>query len=359
MQYMSRFQWFVVIVVLALLTLWYTSHGLEGFLGMGGGNSVKKPRIFVSVASYRDKECMETLVDMFAKAKYPERVYVGVCEQNTDDAGEDCKPSKFKYHKNVRRITIPHGEAKGPTYARYLCSTLFRGEEYFMQIDSHSTFVNKWDDIVIAEHAKCPNPSRSVLSTYPHDRNAYGINETSVPIMCGSQWDSQGVPTFTATIKSYTDFHGKPKPVPFMSGGFVFAPGSLVKDVPFDPYLDHIFQGEEVLYSARTWTTGYDIFCPSKNVVLHHYYRNGEGKSKDGKKEEKSAKFWDDIKGWHGGQQESMHRLKRLLALEEPRILPGDDPYSLGKQRTIDEYWEYAGLDPKTKSSTSKDKFCG
>lgn len=39
------------------------------------------PRIFVSIPAFRDKECQWTLRDMFLKATYPERVYVGVVWQ--------------------------------------------------------------------------------------------------------------------------------------------------------------------------------------------------------------------------------------------------------------------------------------
>ena len=41
----------------------------------------EKDRIFVSLASYRDYELRNTINDLFAKAKYKERVFVGVLNQ--------------------------------------------------------------------------------------------------------------------------------------------------------------------------------------------------------------------------------------------------------------------------------------
>ncbi len=41
----------------------------------------------------------------------------------------------------IRTITIPFADAKGPTNARHLAATLYRGEDYFMQIDSHTSFI--------------------------------------------------------------------------------------------------------------------------------------------------------------------------------------------------------------------------
>ena len=42
--------------------------------------------IFVSIASFRDPDCKETLKSLFTNAKHPERVYVGICEQNATNA---------------------------------------------------------------------------------------------------------------------------------------------------------------------------------------------------------------------------------------------------------------------------------
>jgi hypothetical protein len=340
--YMKSRNWMLAACVLA--AAWVVlapSSTTENFMGIG------EPTIFVSIASYRDAECMATIKDIFAKAKRPKNVFVGICEQNTRDAEESCAPENFEYHDNVRKITIPSGEAKGPTYARYLCSTLFRGETYFMQIDSHTSFAQSWDEIAISEQKKCPSP-KSILSGYPHDRKNHSINEKSVPILCKSKWNADKLPQFEASIKSSAALQNaeKPFPIPFMSGGFIFAPGSMVVDVPFDPNLPQLFQGEEIAYTARAWTSGYDIYSPVKNIVFHEYYRTDK------------PKFWDDQKLWVLEQRGSATRVRRILGLEEPAIKPGSEAYSLGTKRTIQEYWDFAGLDPKKQTSTSEQKFC-
>ncbi len=38
-----------------------------------------------------------------------------------------------------------------------------------------------------------------------------------------------------------------------------------------DPDLPMLFSGEEILYTARLWTSGYDLFAPTANVVFHQY----------------------------------------------------------------------------------------
>jgi hypothetical protein len=40
------------------------------------------------------------------------------------------------------------------------------GEEYILQIDSHTRFRPGWDTTLVALEARCPSP-RAVLTTYP------------------------------------------------------------------------------------------------------------------------------------------------------------------------------------------------
>ena len=110
---------------------------------------IKPNTIFVSIASYRDSVCSTTVESLYSMADNPKNVYVGLCQQNNGKEDQDCvnndSPVISRYIKNIRIIRIPYFEAKGPTWARYLCSTLWDGEQYYFQIDSHTKFVKGWD----------------------------------------------------------------------------------------------------------------------------------------------------------------------------------------------------------------------
>jgi hypothetical protein len=323
-----------------------TDNRKEGFWDLGSKRQEPPESIFVSVASYRDEDCMATLKHMYEQAEHPGRIFVGICEQNTGSVKESCVPASFQHWNNVRKITIPHKEALGPCYARYLCSTLYRGERWFMQIDSHTRFARHWDTKATTSVRQCPS-ANAVLTGYPHDYIDYGIDETSVPMLCDSYWNRDGLPQFKAIIRNKADFKHGPLPVPFTSGGFIFAPGKMLADIGgYDPKLPHLFQGEEILFSARAWTHGYDFFTAPVNIVFHKYYRRGE------------PKFWEDIPDRRPAQRTSMTRARRILGLEQPVIPPGSEPHALGTKRSVEAYWTFAGLDPASKSSTSKTKFC-
>lgn len=339
--------WVLVTMVFVFVVVSLAAYHLLGRLATERfeQHAEKAKTIFVSIASYRDAACSRTLRELFENAARPDRVFVGVCEQNTAAAEEGCLPPGFRWHDHVRRVSVPAREAKGPTYARHLCSTLYRGEAYFCQLDSHMRFVKNWDEECIAMLKTCV-PSKQgrkpVLTHYPHDvpRDGEvpdGVSD-GVPVLCKSKFDHQGIVTFDSVTLPASRI---PRMVPFTAGGFLFGPGSMVQEVPFDPDLPHLFQGEEFLYSARLWTHGYDFFTPTRNVVFHEYYRKS------------APKFWDDIE-YAVIQQKTMRKVLRLLDPDSTTDKAGQ----FGTVRSLREYYEFAGVDWAGKKTSSEGRFC-
>ena len=77
---------------------------------------------------------------MFAKAAQPERVFVAAVQQVLEFQ-EGCWHTGLPWAGQIRTITIPYSDARGPTHARHLAATLYANEDYFLQIDAHTTFV--------------------------------------------------------------------------------------------------------------------------------------------------------------------------------------------------------------------------
>lgn len=224
--------------------------------------------IFVSVASYRDKDVTATVRDLFRTAKHPEKVVVGLVTQNKS-SDEDYTPSP---NENVRLLAIPHTEARGPCFARFLCSKLYSGETYYMQIDSHTRFVNGWDEQLVRMMKELPD--KTILTHYPQawdnmQTHTVPVNDRSVRFKNYFKYKAYNRPTHGQ--RTYRESIG-------VAGGFMFAPGSMLLDCPMDSRLNYVFNGEEFLYSARLYTYGYHFKAPCENVVYHHYYRHGEPK---------------------------------------------------------------------------------
>jgi Glycosyltransferase (GlcNAc) len=100
---------------------------------------MNRPRIFVSIPSYRDRECQWTLRDMFERARHPERVFAGVCWQSVPEEDHDCFLLRSS-PTQVRTIEFHALEARGLGWARAKAQSLWQGEKYSFQIDSPMRF---------------------------------------------------------------------------------------------------------------------------------------------------------------------------------------------------------------------------
>ncbi len=347
----TKYNIFTVIIFICIMMVLYVSDNkIQKFTGklMGGSLDLIKDirqkgenKIFVSIASYRDKQCLYTLKDLFINAKYPENINVGICQQNKN-RGEDCMIVEkcirdgLCIKNQIKIINLDYTEAKGPAYARYLCSTLYNNEDYYLQIDSHMNFVEEWDDKLIKMYNKLDknNKKDKVLSTYPLDYSDRHLNKVSY--ICESMYKKyKNIPEFNAHIQEKWD---EPKLTYIASAGFLFMPRNIVLDVPFDNKLDYLFMGEEVLYSMRLFTHGYSIFAPNENIMYHDYGRKDE------------PKVWDDNKNFNKNNEGVINKVKYLFEMGDFKNIPLElqmdiDKYSAGKVKTVQEYLEFADLD--------------
>jgi len=141
-----------------------------------------KATIFLSIGTYRERLCPNTLYSLYTRATYPKRVYLGLVQQN-EEGDIDCvekycdlmrrnNQSKQSnngylcpYIDNIRVMRFNASQAKGPTWARALGSTMLRDEEFCMQTDSHMEFVPGWDVGMLRMWALTGN-EYGILSTY-------------------------------------------------------------------------------------------------------------------------------------------------------------------------------------------------
>ena len=101
--------------------------------------------------------CQLKEMGLCSQAEFPSRVFVGAVEQDKE-RNESCVDSTLPDFANVRVVAIPHTASKGPTYGRFLAGTLYRGEAFYMQLDSHTQLAPKWDSRLIAMLDTCDSP---------------------------------------------------------------------------------------------------------------------------------------------------------------------------------------------------------
>jgi len=230
-------------------------------------------KIFCSVASYRDRECPLTVADMIAKAKIPQRLVICICEQN-DPEDITCFDSYDTKGAEIIKIQMSDREARGPCWARYLIQQKWKGEQYFLQIDSHMRFVQDWDQKCIDQLALIPH--KSCLTNYVSNYNL----ETGLP-----DEHNQLRGPLTIDNKETSEFDGffrvnsryvEPSEKPILSYGwgacFSFSNSGILHVAPYDPY-ELIFFGEEMDILARMYTRGWYVYAPSIPICFTNFNR--------------------------------------------------------------------------------------
>jgi len=362
--------------------------------------------IFISIASYRDHTCGATLKKAFERAKYPEKLSAGIVQQNCvhptkcmtgtgwantrqwvkskgpdpDCAEEFCKSELGRKHceeGRVRILRLDEIDSLGPFFTRFLNSKLWRGENFYLQIDAHTDFRSHWDESLAAQMRATRSYPFSVISNYPPSgtpsdtRPWSALKEPSAPdsdygvpsSLCGCTFETAGGEHMTVRLaqtgRRYRSELGRPRRSLFVAAGFFIAHGSIVNNVGFDPFLPFLFMGEEIALSIRFYTNGYDIFGPSAEVLRHEYVRK------------ESPKFWESVGQVYSAPNlhnqltdlivQRVQNLVRFPEADAPQkirpqtLLTRLDAFGLGTVRTADQFTKIAGMDLVAKTQSVPD----
>lgn len=289
------------------------------------------PEIFITIASYADSELPRTLDDCSAMARSPEHLRFGICWQQ--DATKPIDLTRFRADARFRFIDRSTQESEGGPWARNLAQSLWRGEAYTLQVDSHMKFEPDWDAKLIEMLEALPADKpiitmNSPLFHYDDEGTLHRNVEMGVPTTKVSDW------TEVSGWAPWFDFgkpnHQQPGRTRFVNGNFAFSRGPWNVEVPQDP--DHYYWGEELSITVRSYTWGYDFFLPNEVVAWHMLHRAAPPR-----------RHWE-----HG---EAVIQRRNAIAFERLRrlIYSGDGhalgPFSLGHARSLRDYEIYSGFD--------------
>lgn len=295
----------------------------------------KTNTIFIQIASYRDPQLLPTLKDCLLKAKYPENLRFSIAWQhNSDDEWDNLddyiKDTRFKI------LDIDYRDSQGVCWARNLVQSLYAGEKYTLQLDSHHRFVDNWDEELISMVVSLQNEGykKPLLTAYipsfdpDNDPNAR-VQEPWK--MTFDRFIPEGAIFFLpASFESSVEPLDKPLIGRFYSAHFAFTLGEFCKEVKHDPY--YYFHGEEINVAVRAFTWGYDIFYPHKVVCWHEYTRKGRSKQ------------WDDDLKWIDRNNACHIRNRKLFQMDGEHKDIHFGIYDFGKERTLEQYEKYSGI---------------
>jgi len=344
--------------------------------------------IHLLIASYRDVLCARTLHNAFSHAKNPRRLTFRVIQQTQADSDleddEGCwdrycdkyNPNCQEYQDQVRIIPVDSSQSLGPTWARSKLSAMINWDymhrdksdeldfqpvnmqDFCMQTDSHMDFSDDFDVGLIEMFHKAEN-DYAVMSTYVADISQNNKDPANVPHLCMVE--------FTSSIRNWgtkecTNLK-KPKLTNAMWGaGLSFHRCHAEVNVPVDPYLDNVFDGEEGSRGIRFFTHGYDVYTPNRVLVTHDYHGHqsnpvvhtwGRHKKKKMNVHESSWKWMDEIKNVRGNLKTfGSRRVNFMLGFgkkfpdetDEEMNLMRQSRYGIGTRRTLEQAEEFTGI---------------
>jgi hypothetical protein len=228
--------------------------------------------IFVSVASYNDRQLIPTLKDLYETVDNVNRIVVGVHLQDNEEYYQELLNQHFP---NIKIIFTKAEESRGVVWAREkIKKELFSTEEYFLQIDAHTRFKYGWDNILINQMSNVEN--KTIFSTYPNQfslddigRNYIQKIPTNAPLVIDrffseDENDNRLLPRNLSALSDYEVVDSK-----WIAGGFIFAPNSWVKDINFSDEI--ISKGEEDVQLFLSYLRGWHIKLSSEAVIWHNY----------------------------------------------------------------------------------------
>lgn len=294
--------------------------------------------IFVQIAAFRDPEFVPTLHSLISRAAHPERIRVGAVLQYDWKADKDCFKDSYPLSLNIDEIKIDAVNSGGVCWARNLCQTLYQGEDFTLQLDSHMRFVPNWD-VKLLEMWRSLKNRKAIITHYaPNYEPTGGRVRDSFSGMGARIWKKGTLWYEHAPIYKVTEPPSRPQPGAFASGHFLFGIGQLITDVPYDPWLER--HGEESSLAVRLWTHGYDLYGPNEVIMWH---RASQARPMDHQL----------IPDYEDRVELSAKRCQALLnrwPCDDPAVIADLDKYGLGTVRTIEEYEEWSGVDFKNQT---------
>jgi len=284
---------------------------------------MKNGYIFINVAAYNEEDLLDTLSTAFSKANNPDNVYAGVVMQYTDNNFPDLSIFKnVKYIKNNEMVGLGLGVARG------LASTLYDGEEYYLQIDAHTVFKKDWDIKLINNLNNIRKiADKPIISTYVPYYYRDRVSGQKLTMAQNEDWEGEypnwslvskdspeaigmedqekykmfvyGIEALNSPAAARAKFENADYEKHYLiSGHFLFTLGSFVNDVKYDPQLAY---HEENVIAMLAWTRGYRIFNIKDHVLwTREMYTMGRDvpnswKQKYLEKNEKGISFRDKV----------------------------------------------------------------
>lgn len=220
-------------------------------------------KIFINIASYRDPTITDTIREALNNSKNPERLVFGLGMQYYDYEYPDLS---FIDPKQLKIINYDVDNRPGVVKIRYEISNLVSDEDYFLIIDSHTSFSEFWDYNIIKDFkdlAETVKTNNFVFTGYRQGEYIAGSSASSNKYLFLERYDIN----FLRIVKSFErDKWEKTKTLLGLNCGMMFAERRFLNDVGLDKYSNFIH--EEPYMAWRLYMNNWRIYVP-ENARIH------------------------------------------------------------------------------------------
>jgi hypothetical protein len=246
--------------------------------------------IYISLATLKDEEIINTVNTALHFARNPSNVFIGIAFM-TDEHFYFDTLDKINNLSNVRCKRFDPAINAGVGIGRHNSRFAYNGEDYILQVDSHTNFEPDWDISLLKyyeESLSITNNDKTVLTAY---LGKYGLKDGERKVMDSHTRYS----FFTDDDKFYNDVGFTPWqffPVPdvlgvstkylpsnkfnanFAFGNHYFADYSgLPKSC--------VFYDEEIIQSINLLGMGFSLVFPNFHLPIQHLYSQHNDQSRE------------------------------------------------------------------------------
>lgn len=234
--------------------------------------------IFVKIPSLDDDELVPTIHNALYSAKHPERIHLGISLMYSEDSYRNRLLNALQTIKvdfNYKLVTTTFKkELLGVGKQRKIVNDMYDGQDWVLQIDSHTWFAPHWDEKLIDIHPKDP---MTILTAYAGQYQY--VNNQRVPVGDGKLRYAKLLKNIRQYVR-YTDnwvdepIYDDPREfidIEKFCANFAFGTSEWGKN----PCLieDAIFFAEEPLQTVYLKKAGFKLLYPNlAGPIICHLY---------------------------------------------------------------------------------------
>uniref|UniRef100_K3WPN4 Uncharacterized protein n=1 Tax=Globisporangium ultimum (strain ATCC 200006 / CBS 805.95 / DAOM BR144) TaxID=431595 RepID=K3WPN4_GLOUD len=319
-------------------------------------------QIVFLMTNYRDaRACAQALTEAHVMAYLPSRIHFRVFDESYFGEDDTCvkvfceQQSKLCREmirsKQLRFAKRDASGALGATVSRHLVEGMVDKKQFqdhfYISADSSLSFTKHWDLELLKQWYSIGN-DMAILSVAPKSLvlKDDAAASSSTLLQCSARIHSKS----PDAVVEFNPPELKPKANALLfapvlqsqySELFHFGPVSALLAIRSDPHTPHITVGYEYARASRFWTSGYDFYAPTEDILYARY------------EWQPSPSLESSSTNEHNVDVEKSNRRIRLLlklpvsstAATEP--LEEETRYALGAKRNMAQWEQFSRIDPK------------